>query len=195
MLGVDTDVGPRASSIRVIAKAARERGQDVASENASDSEGGSRLSEAAPVDSRDSTGRAIDSESESESESESDSESEGHHRPPFWHLVLHETEYALLSNGATQLLTHAIAPFQQVNGPNLIAVGIWQILEELDFALPVEDIQIGYAQYIVEAHQTFCVSKRGSEAGGFGPEESGREQMLALRESEVPPRTEHWALD
>eukprot|EP00439_Symbiodinium_sp_Y106_P083701 s1170_g24.t1 len=190
---VAAEVAAKGRVVRVFTSAARERGQDVASENASDSEGGSRLSEAAPVDSRDSTGRAIDSESESESES--DSESEGHHRPPFWHLVLHETEYALLSNGATQLLTHAIAPCQQVNGPNLIAVGIWQILEELDFALPVEDIQIGYAQYIVEAHQTFCVSKRGSEAGGFGPEESGREQMLALRESEVPPRTEHWALD
>ncbi|CAE7336713.1 unnamed protein product, partial [Symbiodinium sp. CCMP2592] len=96
-------------------------------------EGESNLSDAGPVDSSDSTGRAIESESESE----------GHGRPPLWYLVLHEVEYALMSSGASPLLTHAIAPFQQVNGPNLIAVGIWEILEELDFQLPIEDIQIG----------------------------------------------------
>ena len=39
LLGVDVDVGPRASSVRVIAKAARELGQDVTSEHASGSEG------------------------------------------------------------------------------------------------------------------------------------------------------------
>ena len=35
LLGVDVDIGPRASSVRVIAKAARELGQDVTSEHAS----------------------------------------------------------------------------------------------------------------------------------------------------------------
>ena len=73
-----------------------------------------------------------------------------------WYLVLHEVECALMSSGASPLLTHAIAPFQQVNGPNLIAVGIWEILEELDFQLPIEDIQIGQDQYIIEAHQVLC---------------------------------------
>ena len=53
LLGVDLDVGPRASSIRVMAKAAPEIDQSGTSEHASDSEGGSRLSS-------DSTGRVIE---------------------------------------------------------------------------------------------------------------------------------------
>ncbi|CAE7378607.1 unnamed protein product, partial [Symbiodinium sp. CCMP2456] len=186
LLGVDSDMGPGASSVRVIARAARE-----ITDQGTDSESGSRLSDAGSADSSDSTGRAIDSGSEGESE--------GRHRLPLWYLVLHETEYALLSSGPFQLLTHAIAPFQQVNGPNLIAVGIWQILEELDFQLPIEDSQIGLNQYIIEAHQTLCMYQDGVLRPvvlvHVVDEDTGREQMLALTESEIPPRIEHWTLE
>ncbi|CAE7467613.1 GIP, partial [Symbiodinium sp. CCMP2592] len=154
------------------------------------SEGGSDLSDAGPAPSSGTTNL--------ESEPESD-ESGERERPPLWYLVLHETEYALLSNGPFQLLTHAIAPFQQVNGPNLIAVGIWQILEELDFQLPIEDLQIGLNQYIIEAHQTLCMY----EDGALRPVvlvhvidmDTNREQMLALTESGIPPRIERWTIE
>ena len=86
-----------------------------------------------------------------------------------------------------------------MNGPNLIPVGIWQILEELDFQFPIEDLQIGLNQYIIEAHQTLCMYQDGV----IGPVvlvhvidvDTGREQMLALTESGIPPRVEHWALE
>ena len=110
------------------------KGKDKGAKGSQKGTKGSGKNAEASKDDNDSTGRAIDSESASESE--------GRHRMPLWYLVLHETEYALLSTGPFQLLTHAIAPFQQVHGPNLIAVGIWQILEELDFQLPI-DLQIG----------------------------------------------------
>ena len=104
-----------------------------------------------------------------------------------------------MSSGASPLLTHAIAPFQQVNGPNLIAVGIWEILEELDFQLPIENIQIGQDQYIIEAHQVLCMYQDGIirpvALVHVIDDESGREQMLALTESGVPPRVEPWTLE
>ena len=71
--------------------------------NASGSEGNSSLSEVGSVHSSGTTN--IESEPESD-------DSRDRNRTPLWYLVLHETEYALLSNGPHQLLTHAIAPFQ-----------------------------------------------------------------------------------
>ena len=96
-------------------------------------------------------------------------------------------------------MTHAIAPFEQVNGPNLIANGVWEILEELDFQLPLENIQIGRDQYIIEARQVLCLYHdrviRPVVLVHLIDVESGREQMLALTECDVRPRTETWTLE
>ena len=78
-------------------------------------------------------------------------------------------------------------------------MGIWQILEELDFQLPIEDLQIGLNQYIIEAHQTLCMYQDGVLRPVVLVHvidyDTGREQMLALTESEIPPRIEHWTLE
>ena len=59
---------------------------------------------------------------------------------PLWYLVLRPDEYTLWTREALLLMTLASAPFAQVNGPNLIALGLWEILEELE--LPMENVQI-----------------------------------------------------
>ena len=131
---------------------------------------------------------------------ESESESDGpENRPPLWYLVLHQVEYAVWTRDDTQLMTHAIASFEQVNGPNLIANGVWEILEELDFQFPLENIQIGRDQYIIEARQVLCLYHdrviRPVVLVHLIDVESGREQMLALTECDVRPRTETWTLE
>ncbi|CAE7168455.1 unnamed protein product, partial [Symbiodinium necroappetens] len=183
LLGVD--MGPRASTVRAIAMAAREVSSNHERHRDESDPEQSSLSSAGSVHSTGTT----DLEESDQSEN----------RPPLWYLVLHPVEYAVWRESTTQLMTHSIASFEQVNGPNLIANGVWGILEELDFQLPLEDIRIGQDQYIIEARQTWCIYQDGIIRPvvlvHLIDVESGREQMLALTECDIQPRTQTWTLD
>ena len=174
------------------------------------SESGSEgiLSDAGSAYSSESTGEALEEGSGHEGASEGSSqlgdlasilrERVPRRRAPLWYLVLDPVEYTLWTS-TSEAVTQAVDRFYQVDGPNQIAVGVWWALSEIDFDLPVSNVEIGSGQFIVSARHQLCFY----EDGVIRPLalvhlidlDTGREQMLALTESDVAPIVGVWDLE